>query len=176
MVQGLHHRRSAGTGWRIVSPTEKTCKDCGRLKPIRAFNRSGVSRDGHQARCYECHKARYYEGQRERARLAYRTDAGWVRAALSAARRRAARDGVPFDLVEADVVIPATCPVLGVQLSIASRGMSSNAPTLDRINPALGYVRGNVAVISWLANKIKGNQTDPTVFERIAGYMRRRTP
>src|SRR5213078_343580 len=88
---------------RIVSPTEKTCKDCGRLKPIRAFNRSGVSRDGHQARCYECHKARYYEGQRERARLAYRTDAGWVRAALSAARRRAARDGVPFDLVEADV-------------------------------------------------------------------------
>lgn len=76
---------------------------------------------------------------------------------LYKAKRRADDKGIPFDLVESDVMIPSTCPVLGIPLmSDRTNGMQSDAcPTLDRIVPELGYVRGNVEVISWRANRIK---------------------
>jgi len=35
----------------------------------------------------------------------------------------------------------------------------AGSPSLDRINPALGYVKGNVWVISFKANAIKQNAT-----------------
>jgi hypothetical protein len=43
--------------------------------------------------------------------------------------------------------------------------------SLDRIDPVLGYVQGNIAVISHLANTLKNNCTDPQVFRRIAEYL-----
>ena len=51
--------------------------------------------------------------------------------------------------------------------------MQDNSPTLDRIVPELGYVPGNVAVISWKANRLKGNNTDPELFEKVAKYIRK---
>jgi hypothetical protein len=50
--------------------------------------------------------------------------------------------------------------------------MTADSPTLDRVIPVLGYVPGNVIIISWLANTIKKDITDPTVFEKIARYLR----
>jgi hypothetical protein len=78
---------------------------------------------------------------------------------LQGAKDRSARDGVPFDLTEADIVIPVFCPVLGIELVIGTRGGSDASPSLDRFIPALGYVRGNVAVISNRANRMKTNAT-----------------
>jgi hypothetical protein len=43
--------------------------------------------------------------------------------------------------------------------------------SLDRIKPELGYVLGNIAIISHLANTIKQNCTDPEVFRRLADYV-----
>ncbi len=52
--------------------------------------------------------------------------------------------------------IPDVCPVLGISLYPGTgRGPGHNAPSLDRIVPALGYVPGNVQVISHLANSMK---------------------
>jgi hypothetical protein len=81
------------------------------------------------------------------------------RVMLSAARKRARANGVPFDLDEADIVTPAKCPVLGIPLERARgrRGPRDASPTLDRIQPSRGYVRGNVVVISWRANRIKND-------------------
>lgn len=40
-----------------------------------------------------------------------------------------------------------------------TRGGGPNSPTLDRIRPDLGYVKGNVIVISGRANRIKSDAT-----------------
>lgn len=37
--------------------------------------------------------------------------------------------------------------------------MSNNSPTIDRINPKLGYIKGNVWVISNKANRFKNDAT-----------------
>ncbi len=84
-----------------------------------------------------------------------------------AARRRAEAKGVPFSITTEDVAAswPADgkCPVFGFSMVPpgASRGTSKQGPredsaSLDRISPSLGYVPGNIAVISWKANRIKG--------------------
>ena len=45
------------------------------------------------------------------------------------------------------------CPVLNIKLDWA--GDRTNSPSLDRLSPEKGYVRGNVFWISWKANLIK---------------------
>jgi hypothetical protein len=76
---------------------------------------------------------------------------------LRAAKQRAKRDGREFDIDLSDVVIPAVCPILGIEITPrAGMGrMFPNSPSLDRIDPALGYIKGNVWVISWKANRMK---------------------
>lgn len=90
---------------------------------------------------------------------------------LIAARYRAKRAGVPFNLTIKDIVIPFRCPVLGIFLCSGVEKWAPGSPSLDRIKPALGYVRGNVRVISWRANNLKRDGTAEE-FERIAAYIR----
>lgn len=73
---------------------------------------------------------------------------------LGGARARAAKLGIPFDLTVEDITPPEYCPVLGIKLE-RGRENRLNSPSVDRIIPELGYVRGNVIVVSMLANMIK---------------------
>jgi hypothetical protein len=75
---------------------------------------------------------------------------------LRSARDRALLQGLPFSITVADVSIPARCPVLGMPLKQGRGPLKPASPSLDRIVPALGYVSGNVQVISHLANSMKG--------------------
>lgn len=77
------------------------------------------------------------------------------------AKRRATIKGLPFNLTESDIVIPTFCPALGLPLvkNFGGTTGSDNSPSLDRIVAHRGYVRGNVIVISYKANRIKSNAT-----------------
>lgn len=54
--------------------------------------------------------------------------------------------------------MPARCPMLGIPLRLQGP-RSANSPSLDRLDPALGYVPNNVRVISDHANRLKGDRT-----------------
>ncbi len=88
------------------------------------------------------------------------------------AKRRAARKGLPFDLTSDDIVVPDFCPALGIPLyrAVGRKAQGPNSPTLDRIEPDIGYVRGNVRVISARANQIKSDAT-PSELLRVACYV-----
>ena len=78
------------------------------------------------------------------------------------AKKRAEAAGLPFSLSVHDIVIPEVCPVLGIPLAGPTgekSGPQDNSPSLDRIRPALGYVPGNVRVISYKANRLRNNGT-----------------
>lgn len=91
---------------------------------------------------------------------------------LSITKYRAQKRGIPFDLTVEDVVVPDFCPVLGLPLyrNTGGRAQGSNSPTVDRIDPDKGYIRGNVRVISSRANAIKSNAT-PEELLRVAAYF-----
>jgi hypothetical protein len=74
------------------------------------------------------------------------------------AKWRAKRKGIQFTITVADVVVPTHCPALGIKLSaVTKKGGHYASPSLDRIDPSLGYVPGNVVVISKRANTIKAD-------------------
>jgi hypothetical protein len=87
----------------------------------------------------------------------------WIRA-------RAKKRKIPFDLVESDIIIPSVCPVLGIPMKMGKKN-SNNSPSLDRRIPLLGYVRGNISVISNRANTLKRDATVNEI-ERVLEYMK----
>lgn len=88
------------------------------------------------------------------------------------ARTRAKQAGLPFSIDISDVIIPPTCPALGIPLVKGTREDSDASPSLDRVRDELGYVKGNVAVISKRANRIKNNSTADEL-DLLAAYFRK---
>lgn len=87
------------------------------------------------------------------------------------ARHRVTLNGLPFNLKPEDFEMPTICPVLGIPLVLGQGKLHDNSPTLDRIIPELGYVKGNVKVISYKANRIKNNGTLADL-EAVIRYMK----
>lgn len=78
---------------------------------------------------------------------------------IRSAKERATRLGIPFALDVSDIQIPDVCPVFGTPLSRGDGSHHAHSPSIDRVIPALGYVPGNVRVISRRANTIKNDAT-----------------
>lgn len=78
-------------------------------------------------------------------------------AMLMRVKSRADANGIDFNLTREDVVIPKKCPILGISLENSKRVAKRNSPSLDRIDPDLGYIKGNVQIISQMANVMKSD-------------------
>lgn len=87
-----------------------------------------------------------------------------------AAKKRAKEKELPFDITIEDIIIPDVCPIFGFPLMAGNILERDNSPSLDRIIPELGYVKGNIKVISFKANTLKrdGHIED---FEKIIKYI-----
>lgn len=110
---------------------------------------------------------------KERAR-AYRNPKWyWAKNALKNAKVRASAAGVPCTVTREYLasIVPDVCPVFGTPFILVGNGrVCMESATLDRKKPALGYVPGNVVVISQLANTIKSNASADEV-ARVAQWM-----
>jgi hypothetical protein len=79
-----------------------------------------------------------------------------------ASKKRAKEKGLEFSITEEDIIIPEICPYLQTPFTYnARRGTDRRTVmTLDRIDTTKGYIKGNVEVISHLANTMKSNATE----------------
>ena len=150
----------------------KICPKCGKQN---AFYKNAKRSDGLAVWCAECSKIYYAENRNKllaQKRRHYLENAeeysnrnsaqyvkNYVARLLAAAKRRAKKRNVPFSLGVSDIVIPDICPVLGIKLAPSPKSSSFNSPSLDRIIPSLGYIPGNVIVVSLKANQIKNCST-----------------
>jgi hypothetical protein len=81
------------------------------------------------------------------------------------ALKRAYSHNLEFNITLEDIYIPEFCPVLGIQIKTGTKGNYTASPSLDRIDNTQGYVKGNVKVISSLANTMKNNATKEQLLE-----------
>lgn len=77
---------------------------------------------------------------------------------LRHAKARAKKKGVPFDITVDDILIPSHCPIMGWEITGVGEDVKTSA-SIDRIIPELGYVKGNIRVISTQANRMKWDST-----------------
>jgi hypothetical protein len=86
------------------------------------------------------------------------------------AKKRALKKGLEFNIELKDIHIPKKCPILKVPLICSTR----YSPSIDRVYPDKGYIKGNIAVISTLANSMKANATPKELLifaKHIKKYM-----
>jgi len=76
---------------------------------------------------------------------------------LRVIKYRCGKKGIPFDVTVEDIDWVEVCPVFGWELVYApSNGKKVRyQPSVDKIVPSLGYVKGNIQVLSHLANSMK---------------------
>lgn len=148
----------------------KYCRDCQTDKDKSEFYHK-------QAICKACTGVRnklYRESNsvkmREYDRARYESE--WARQAWHSARRRAAAAELPFNIAPEDIVVPELCPVLGIPIFLTRGKAGPNAPSLDRIIPEDGYVRGNVIVVSWRANRLRSDGTSAELSAVAAYYAK----
>lgn len=80
---------------------------------------------------------------------------------LASARTRAKSKGIKYNLARRDIHIPDVCPYLKTPFIKGTM----YAASLDRIIPELGYVKGNIEVISRKANLMKNDASTEELLE-----------
>jgi len=115
----------------------------------------------------------------ERGKTSYRKNKAqtpWV-LLYRIAKGRAKKANIPFNITPEHLkeIWTDVCPVLNIPLhpntSTSSRGIPhDNSHTVDRLVPELGYVMGNVKIVSYRANMIK-NCGNADEHRKIADYI-----
>ena len=148
----------------------KTCTKCGRLLPVSDFALRNNRTSGLASRCKDCQSdlsAQYYIRNKEAKNIASSLRYAELKESdprislLAGAKRRTRDRGSPECTLELDdISIPSICPILGLTLEVnKGLGATDCSPSLDRIIPTLGYVKGNVRVVSYRANRLRSDAT-----------------
>ena len=129
----------------LVDDLGKVCTKCNTYKPFQDYHKHKLCRGGFNTVCKACRlapsKAHYHAKPPE-----YHI---WHRA-----KARAKKRGIPFNIELEDIVIPSKCPVFGTEFV---KGNHHLCASIDKIVPELGYVKGNIQIISNRANMLKGD-------------------
>ena len=96
---------------------------------------------------------------------------------MHGAKDRAKKNNLPFNLTEQDIKdvwpIDNKCPALDIEFIIGGHDtMNYDSPSLDRIIPNKGYVKGNIQIVSALANGIMSNATPEQVI-KVGQYFKK---
>lgn len=118
-----------------ICKTHRECVKCGEIYEITSKN---------VRHCKKCNNKRV-KSYDQRGRM------------LNRAKERSKKSGLECKISKEDIVIPEFCPILGIKLEFkkGSPGGHKNSPSLDRIDNSKGYIKGNIRVISHLANQMK---------------------
>ncbi len=182
----------------------KRCKKCRKTKPLTEFHyRPEQMR--HRAECKDCYRARANElrdpiENRRRVRewikanpekhLEHgrqtherrRSDVGrWLASTLRATRARCKRKSVSISIVAADLIglykiQSGRCALTDRELVYGSKGKNRDSISIDRIEPALGYIVGNVRLITYQANMARGMFSDEELFSFCEAVLATRAP
>lgn len=92
---------------------------------------------------------------------------------LNNIRKTCKEKSLPMDIDQEYLlsIFPAdfTCPVSGIKMQWGKESGRDNSPSIDRIVPEKGYVKGNLVWVSCRINRIKFNASIE-LLQQIANY------
>lgn len=139
----------------------KQCVSCRLIKPASSFY---ARKDNGKLRgkCNDCHA----EWMRWHSSIAYNKPYGRSRQLYNAARCRANKRGISFDLEFGIVqvsVMTGICQKSGLPFQFDYRGRGRYgpfSPSIDKISPDDGYVNNNVQIVSHMYNMGKSDHDE----------------
>lgn len=159
----------------------KKCPKCEITKDFTEFYKNKSSPDGYSYHCASCNKEenklfrknnpqkakerdlRYRLKYAEEIKIkdAKRYERDVKKNMIRRAKHRAKELNLPFNITEKDFDVPELCPILKIPLilGVGKKYMQPDSPSLDRVIPEAGYVKGNIIVICAKANTMKNNAT-----------------
>ena len=127
--------------------TEKRCGSCRKTLPVSEyFPRKDGYLTSYCRTCSATGTRRYRESSPE-SRL------------IHSAKSRAKLLGLEYNITIDDVSVPEFCPIFGIPITREYTNRSDNTLSLDRMDNSKGYIKGNVVVVSWRANRLKNSAT-----------------
>jgi hypothetical protein len=159
------------------------CSTCDTLKPLNEFYTSGVRyhKQRYMKKCKQCSRkqptlckfcsselSKRKSGACDTCYPAYRK----AENLFAAARWRANNKSLPFDLTIPFIFehLQRPCPKTGKSFNLGKSGSSYSdrdlyCPSVDKINPYLGYTQDNVQIVCWGYNVAKQRFTDEEIIE-----------
>jgi hypothetical protein len=147
---------------------EKSCLKCLKIKSINEFYKNVGNRDGFQYHCKSCDKLE--------KQVRKNTNKGRFKFMCQKAKDRAKRKNLPFNLT-IDFLEQLyneqnkRCAISGILLNFETIGINgkiaADSPSIDKITPEIGYVKGNVRLVSYQVNCALLNYGDANLFSLI---------
>ncbi len=138
----------------------RNCRQCGVELQLGVNYRRSLEKAKHY-RCKPCitkDRRDYYHKNKEHIialRKEYRKNNPEY-LMYARAKNRAKELGLEFNIEISDIIIPDVCPVFKQPFTFNVK-QNKFSPSLDRVDSSKGYIKGNVQVISHLANTMKSN-------------------
>jgi len=158
----------------------KVCTKCKEHQPLSEFTKKTDTKDGLRSFCKSCEKV--YSDNKCRFKKWFASKKGCAKFAgteftiepedipgVTIRRFKGEHQRWP-EMWEA-IEYPKVCPVLGMELDWGMNGLQDNSPSLDRIDSTKGYIKGNVMILSNLANKMKSNSTPEQKLTEARYYL-----
>ncbi len=163
---------------RLRSLKLKKCNLCEVIKPFSDFKSNKRTKDGCSGRCKECcnkaskvfrdenpdiikrqnHEKYTKHGEKYKTKnRTQRKESPYLN--VNALKSRAKQKGWDFDLIKEELLIPPICPVFGIPLIKTGGQATDNSPSADRLDNTKSYVKSNVKIISFRANRLKSDGT-----------------
>ena len=160
------------------------CTVCKINKPFTSFYKNKATRTGYRTMCKDCagvrSKERYatdstYRKKRcsdsrlyaannkdkvTQRKITYISN-NYESFLLISSKRRAKITNVEHTISKEDIIIPDNCPYLDTPLTrIHGQGQLPTNASIDRVDNSNGYIKGNIQIISRLANTMKNHATE----------------
>ena len=130
----------------VSEDTQLLCSNCTNYKPARSFSKHKSTILGYDtSRCKDCKKS-FNDWK----------NVPIERRIFNRAKARAKERQMEFNIEITDIVLPSECPVLHKPFIYGNHDWTYS---LDRIDPKLGYIKGNIQIISNRANVLKNDAT-----------------
>jgi transposase-like protein len=176
----------------VTEDLQKLCRKCNILKPATTEHFLKNKKGFLYSYCRECKKnylkeitprknkisltkEELYEKNLSRQKVS-RVE-NWARHLVNSSRHNAKRYGKEFDIDEEYILDiyekqNHKCYWFGVELEPSAIHKYPAKPSLDRLNPDIGYIKGNV-VISCMAANIGRNSCEADIFQNFCNLLRK---
>lgn len=140
---------------------EKRCVKCNTIKLLTQYHKNKNTKDGYHTICKICNNKQasiWAKNNYEKVIFMKKERRKDVRYSLvESAKTRSLKKNLTFDISVNDIIIPEYCPALNIKLIKSSNRLSSNSPSIDRIDSNKGYTKDNIQILSFKANAMKNN-------------------